>query len=220
MNVREDGDARARLTFMPLVEHEAIPVHDLQPTRPPSSAALAPTMPFANTAPSGPASSTASPGSNSPSHRTMPTPRSDAPFSTRACRAPASTCRRPAVGLPKRNQSLKADSLRSAAVKRVPRASPARMGARTTSPRPSAITVGIPAAAYLRGDDLAAHAAATEGRPLPSTSPARAPSARSSAPGFSGARVYTPSTSVRSTSRLARTSTRRPGPRVRRCRRR
>ena len=67
--------------------------------------------------------------------------------STSARRAPASTTIRPRTGLPKRSQSLKAGSLRSAAAKRVPRGSPARIGSSTDAPVPPAITVGIPAAA-------------------------------------------------------------------------
>ena len=123
-----------------------------------------------------------------PRRLTTPTPSRLAPPCTIARRAPASTPIRPRTGLPNRSQSLKADSLRSAAANRVPFGSPATIGPSTSSPAPPAITVGIPAAA-------ASSAASTllripplpSGLESPSSTPlACAPSASSSAPGSPG----------------------------------
>ena len=111
-----------------------------------SSSELALAMPFANGGPSDPTISTPSPAANRPSQRAMPTARRLAPSFERVT-GPSSTRRIPAVGLPNRSQSLKADVVRSPGVNRVPRGSPSRMGFRTAVPVPAAITVGIPAAA-------------------------------------------------------------------------
>ena len=101
-------------------------------TRCPRAAAAA--IPLAKTAPSGPTSSTASPGSKRPSHATTPTASRLRPSTATARRAPSSTRSRPFGGFPKRSQSLYADSSRSAPWNRVPRGSPSRIGSSTASP--------------------------------------------------------------------------------------
>ena len=111
--------------------------------------------------------------------------------------------------LPKRSQSLNADSPVGAAPKRVPRASPARIGERTSARVPDAITAGTPAAA---ASSAAAILLSIPPLPValerPIAAPrAAAPSEMSVARSSPGACVRTPSTLVSRTSSRARRST-------------
>ena len=139
----------------------------------------------------GRASSTASPGSNAPSHATTPTPSRLPPSSTIARRAPASTVIRPRTGLPNRSQSLKADSLRSAAAKRVPRRLAGDDRLEHLGAGPAGDHGRDPGGGgELGGQHLAPHPAAAERARRRRAPPRRrrVPRSSSSAPGVPGAR--------------------------------
>ena len=105
----------------------------------------------------------ASPAANAPSQRTTPTASRLPPPLSSASRAPSSTTSRPAVGFAWRSQRRNALGASPAGAKCVPRASPAAIAATTPSPRPDAITVGIPrTGGETRGGDLALHPAAAQ----------------------------------------------------------
>ena len=100
----------ARLT--PSVEHEAVAVDglDARAGGSPSSPAAAPAIPLANATPSGPTSSTASPGLEAALARGDADGEQARPVARRARAArPRRRASRPATGLPKRSQSLNAD---------------------------------------------------------------------------------------------------------------
>ena len=125
---------------------------------PSSSAAETLAIPLAKAAPSGPTSSTASPGSNLPSQRSTPIASRLAPSRATARRAPSSTCRRAATGLPKRSQSLNAECSCPAA-KTVPRLAGDDRLEHGLSGAPGDDGVDSRRRGHLGGEDLAAHSA-------------------------------------------------------------
>ena len=140
---------------------------------------------------------------------TTPTPSRLAPPCEIARRAPASTPIRPRTGLPNRSQSLKADSLRSAAAKRVPLGSPARIGPSTRRRRRRRSRSGSrPPRPARRRAPCCASRPCRAGSSSPSSrlAPA-APSASSSAPGRPRRPRVDAVDLLRSTSSRARTRT-------------